>query len=49
MLSAILQILKTALAWAFAGWLKKNDPSVAQREDQIERDYDARRKDLQNR
>jgi hypothetical protein len=46
---AILKIVQAALGWGFSLWKKKNDPSVAQRGDQIARDYDAKRKDLENR
>ena len=48
-MKAILEILATVLKFVFAGWKKKNDPSVAQRGDQIAKDYEKRRGDLGKR
>jgi hypothetical protein len=49
MLTALLRLLQTFLGWGKAGWEKKNNPSVPQRADQIAKDYDAKRHDLENR
>jgi hypothetical protein len=48
-IGAIIKAIQTGLSWAFAGWKKKNDPSVPQREDQINKAYDAKRRDLEKR
>jgi hypothetical protein len=48
-ISAILKILAAVFGWAFAWWKEKHDPSVAQRSDQIERDYARKREDLGRR
>lgn len=45
-MSWIGSLITALVEWGLSLWKKKNDPSVAQRDDQIARDYDAKRKEL---
>ena len=45
----MIALLKAIIDVLFARWKTKNDPSVAQREDAIDADYQKRREDLERR
>lgn len=49
MWTAICELLAAAGKLILQRWMKKNNPTVAQRDDQIAKDYDDKRKDLDGR